>query len=204
MGVTCWCGKRRYLVWSRNRSILPPWPVSSISIRPRHCISMLPFSFTLSLSSFSAPSSRSFYAVSPSHNALRCISIRIYIDRSTVTIFTFRELSFLSLVRHPLRLFHLPQWAHFFDTSSRSSWPLSHCPSHLLDVYFLFPDWIPILQHLQRAIAPLPTWSCDDLDTILSFGVAITSFAILPYFDLEPAASGSFSFSRSSKMLSSR
>lgn len=86
--------------------------------------------------------------------------------------------------------------------------PLSHCPSRLLDVYFLqyFQTeslFFSVYFNVERRcpLRTAMTW-IRPYRSILHD--AITSFAVLPYSDSEPAASGSFSFSRSSKMLSSR
>lgn len=164
MDVTCRCGKRRYLVWSRNRSILSPLPVSSISIfRLQHTVDALfNFPFSITLSTFSVSSSRYFYTASSPHNALRCVSIRIYIDRPTVTIFIFHEVSFLSFVWCSLRSPPATVCTLFRCVFPQ---PLSH----FLSVYFLFPDWIPILLLQYRAL--LLTSNCDDLDMTLSFDV---------------------------------
>lgn len=162
MDVTCRCGKRRYLVWSRNRSILSPLPVSSISIFASNTLS------TLCSTSRSASLSRLFQhrpAVAFTrllHRIMHSVAFP-FVSTSIVP-----RLPFLLSTRFPFfHLFdarfvrHLPQCAHFFVFPQ----PLSH----FLSVYFLFPDWIPILLLQYRAL--LPTSNCDDLDMTLSFDV---------------------------------
>jgi len=193
IGVTCRCGKR-YLVWSCNRSILPPViPPYTSSRFALDTLSTLPFSFLFNiiLSTFSTLSSRRFYAISPLHHALRCVSIRIYIDRSTVTIFIFHEVSFLSFIRCSLRSFHLSQCIHFLTCLPPTASPLPFSFSRrVLPISRLNP------YSSASTSEPLPTSNCDDLDLRSYRSMlhdAVMSFAVLPYSNSEPAASGSFS-----------
>lgn len=124
-----------------------------------------------------------------------------------VTIFIFHEVSFLSLVRRSLRSFHLPQCAHFFDMSfpHLHSFPItlpifSACTSYFQTKSLFFSIYFSYVERrcpLRTAMTRIRPYRLILYDTI-------TSFAVLLYFDSESAASRSFSFSRNSKMLSSR
>lgn len=132
MSVTCRCGKRRYLVWSRNRSILPPWPVSSISIFTPNTLS------TFRSTSRSASLSQLFQhrpAVAFTwllHRIMHSVAFP-FVSTSIVP-----RLPFLFSTRFPFfHLFdarfvrHLPQCAHFFDASSLKPFPIfSACTSY--------------------------------------------------------------------------
>jgi len=148
-------------------------------------------------------SSRCFYAVSPSHNALCCISIRI----------VYRPLLFLFSIRFPFfRLFET-RFVHF--TCHNRANCFSTCLPLISFTYLLpFPSSRRVLSIFKLnsySSASTSTPRCT-LRTAMTWirlyrsmlYDVITSFAVPPYSDSEPAASASFSFSRSSKMLSLR
>lgn len=114
----------------------------------------------------------------------------------------------LSLIRRSFRSFHLSQCTHFFDASSSHLYrfPIalpvfSTCTSYFQteSLFFYFSVYFNVERRCPLRTAM--TWIRPYRSILYD---AITSFAVLPYSDSEPAASGSFSFSRSSKMLSSR
>ena len=194
--------KRRYLVWWRNLncSLSRIFHLFVSTLYQRFCSAS---HFSISFSTFSTSSNLAFtrFLHRIMHFVHRPLSFLFSIRFSFFRLF---ETRFVPLVTNPAQT--LAQT--LFDVSSPH---LVYLPIALsifsANTFYFQIEFLFLLQHLlQRRTPHCPlriamTWTATTLSfNAVRFNVII-SFAIPPYSDSEPAASGSFSFSRSSKML---